>query len=162
MSKNKSITPDPNFWLNYATFLMTTMSDPDSARSLLPRATQSVPPRLHRYLTTKFAALEFQSPNGDPERGRTIFEGLLSTFPKRWDLWDMFVDLERARGESANVKALFERMVATKMKSRRAKVVFKRWLAFEEAQGDQRACERVKAKAAEYVAQLKKVGDKDQ
>lgn len=138
---------------------MTTLSAPSRARALLQRATQSVPASQHRLLTAKFGALEFQSPHGDPERGRTIFEGLLSTFPKKWDLWDMFVDLEKAKGEKENVRRLFERMAGTRMKGRRAKFVFKRWLEWEEGNGDAKSVERVKARAAEYVEGLKKGGE---
>ena len=155
MTKLKSLTPLPGFWLNFATFLMTTLAAPSQARALLPRATQSVPTHLHRHLTSKFAALEFQSPNGDPERGRTLFEGLLATFPRHWDLWDMFVDLETARGERANSRSLFERQTAMKMKTKRAKVFFKKWLKFEENGGDAKAIEKVKAKAESFVKQAK-------
>jgi len=155
MTKIKDITAAVGFWSNYAAFLMTTMNKPDEARKLLQRAMQSVPQFEHVQLTTKFGALEFHSRNGDAERGRTIFEGLLSTFPKRWDLWDQFVDLERAKGESENVRALFERMAGAKMKPRRAKFVFKRWLAFEEKEGDNKRIEKVNAVARDYVEKLK-------
>lgn len=155
MTKLKDLTVTPAFWLNYATFLMTTMSDTGRARELLPRSMQSVPTDLHRHLTTKFATLEFQSPNGDVERGRTLFEGLLATFPRRWDLWDVFVDAEAAKGEKENVRALLERMVSQKIKARRARVVFKRWLKFEEGWGDAKAVQRVQARAAVFVESAK-------
>ena len=151
MTKIKDITATLGFWLNYAAFLMTTMNKPDDARKLLQRAMQSVHQLEHVQLTAKFGALEFHSPNGDAERGRTIFEGLLSTFPKRWDLWDQFVDLERAKGDTENVRALFERMAGAKMKPRRAKCVFKRWLDFEEKEGDKKQVEKVNAAARDYV-----------
>lgn len=142
--------------MNYATFLMTTLASPGRARALLPRATQSVPIYLHRQLTTKFAALEFQSQKGDPERGRTLFEGLVATFPRRWDIWDMFIDLEASKGEHEKARALFERLETMKMKNKRAKVFFKRWLKFENDNGDEVAVKRVKAKAAEFVERTKK------
>lgn len=41
---------------------------------------------------TKFAQLEYKL--GDPERGRTIFEGIVDSHPKRWDLWSIYVDME--------------------------------------------------------------------
>jgi rRNA biogenesis protein RRP5 len=151
MTKNKSINSDSAFWLNYATFLMTTLNDPTRARAVLSRAVQSVPEHQHRQLTAKFGALEFHSSNGDPERGRTVFEGLLSAFPKRWDLWDMFVDLEKGKGEKENVRALYERMAESKMKKKRARFLFKKWLEWEESQGDKKGADRVKAKAKEYV-----------
>ncbi|EOD50642.1 putative rrna biogenesis protein rrp5 protein [Neofusicoccum parvum UCRNP2] len=161
MTKIKSITPNPSFWLNYATFIMTTLNAPDRARGLLGRATQSVPPHQHRHLTAKFGALEFTSPHGDPERGRTVFEGLLATFPKRWDLWDMLVDLERSRGEKENVSKLYERMAGAKMKARRAKFVFKRWAEWEEKNGDKKGRERVEALAKEYAERLREGKDEE-
>ena len=155
MTKIKSLTILPTFWLNYATFLMTTLEAPGRARSLLLRATQSVPTYLHQQLTAKFAALEFQSAKGDTERGRTLFEGLIATFPRRWDVWDVFIDLEMAKGEYENARALFGRLEKMKMKKKRARIFFKRWLRFEEEHGDETAVEKVKAKAAKYVELIK-------
>lgn len=153
----KKHTQSPPLYLNYATFLLTTLSDPSRARALLPRALQALPPHAHLDITSKFAQLEFTSPNGDPERGRTMFEGLLSTWPKRLDLWNVLLDkeieLEREEKDEKlkRVRGLFERIVKGKLKVRQAKWIFKRWLAFEEDKGDARSVERVKAKAAEYV-----------
>jgi rRNA biogenesis protein RRP5 len=154
MTHLKSLTATTSFWLNYATFFMTTANKPDSARALLLRATQSVDESEHRALTSKFAALEFRSPNGDAERGRTIFEGLLSTYPRRFDLWDTYVDLERSHGSQTNARKLYERMANSKMKKQRAKFVFKRWLEFEEFAGKWEDLERVKKLAADYVKKL--------
>ena len=156
MTKIKSLTILPTFWLNYATFLMTTLADPGRARALLLRATQSVPTYLHQQLTAKFAALEFQSAKGDPERGRTLFEGLIATFPRKWDIWDVFIDLEMAKGEYENVRSLYERLETKTMKNKRAKIFFKRWLKFEEDNGDEDSVEKVKAKAARFVERTKK------
>lgn len=140
---------------------MTTVSSPDSARALLPRATQSLPPHTHLDLTSKFGQLEFRSPNGDPERGRTIFEGLLNTWPKRLDLWNVLLDLEIKRGDQERVRSLFERILAKHLKPRKAKWFFKRWLKFEEEVGGAAAAkmvEKVKAKAEQYVRDWKKAG----
>ncbi|OCK79351.1 hypothetical protein K432DRAFT_383149 [Lepidopterella palustris CBS 459.81] len=152
MMKNKSFNPDPALWLSYATFLMSTLAPPSltRARALLQRATQSVPMNLHRYLTTKFGAMEFKSPNGDAERGRTIFEGLISAWPKKYDLWDIYVELERAHGMKENARQLYKRMAKAKMNRRRAMVVFKRWLEFEEAEGNAKEMKRVKALRQEW------------
>ena len=149
----KKFSQDPKVWLNYATFLFDTLSAPDRARDLLPRAMQSLPKYNHLDLTNKFAQLEFRSPNGDSERGRTIFEGLLSTFPKRLDLWNVLLDLEIKLGDQEQVRRLFARVTSGKLKSRKARFFFKRWLQYEEAEGDAKHAEHVKARAAEYVKQ---------
>ena len=169
MVGNKAFRASPEIWLNYANFLMDSLKAPFRARALLSRALQSVPTNEHRLLTAKFAPLEFRSSHGDPERGRTIFEGLITEWPKWSSGWDMWIDLERSRithastdeaksEAKAKVRALFERIASLKMKKRRAKFVFKRWLAFEEAEGNGKTVERVKALAREYVEAQQTMG----
>ncbi|KAH1412948.1 hypothetical protein KXV95_000247 [Aspergillus fumigatus] len=174
----KKISNTPKFFLNYASFLFDSMAAPDRARSLLPRALQSLPSHTHVELTSKFGQLEFRSPNGDVERGRTVFEGLLSSFPKRVDLWNVLLDLEIKNGDAEQVRRLFERVlgirdakkgaaaaVATptdaskKLRPKQAKFFFKKWLSFEEKLaaangGDEKMVEEIKARAADYVKSL--------
>ncbi len=38
----------------------------------------------------KIAVLEFK--HGDAERGKTLFEGLVDRYPKRLDLWSVYID----------------------------------------------------------------------
>lgn len=146
------------------------MAAPDRGRALLPRALQSLPSHAHVETTSKFGQLEFRSPNGDVERGRTVFEGLLSSFPKRVDLWNVLVDLEIKTGDVEQVRRLFERVLGIrdikkgpsadagkKLKPKQAKFFFKKWLAFEEKLaegGNDKMVEEVKAKAADYVKSL--------
>lgn len=160
MTKNKSFTPDPHFWLSYATFLIDVLSTPSPtrARSLLQRATQSVPSSQHRYLTQKFAALEFKSPNGDAERGRTIFEGLVSTWPNKGDVWDVYVSLEMSHGSEENVRALFERMSKVG-KSKRKAAVFKKWGEWEGSVGNKKGVERVKAMEEQWREEKRNAKD---
>ncbi|KAF2258286.1 nucleic acid-binding protein [Lojkania enalia] len=161
MMKNKSFTPTTSLWLSYASFLMSRLQppSPSRARALLQRAMQSVPESEHRYLTHKFAALEFKSPNGDPERGRTIFEGLVSAWPKKYDLWDTYLSLEIAHGGEENVRNLFERITKQKMKKKRAATKFSQWRHWEESKGNKKGVERVNALEVEWVS--KKEGDEE-
>ncbi len=150
----------PDLYLNYANFLMTTLAAPDRARDLLPRAMQSLPSHTHLALTSKFAQLEFTSENGEPERGRTLFETLLAQWPRRLDLWNVLLDLEMKGGDREVVRRVFERVTRKEsaLKARKAKFFFKKWLDYEVREGDGKSQERVKALAAEYVrAQGKKV-----
>ena len=151
----------PDLYINYATFLMTTTAASDRARALLPRAMQALPQHSHLSLTSKFAQLEFNSPNGEPERGRTIFETLLSQWPKRLDLWNVLLDLEIKQGDQAVIRRAFERVTTSglNMKPRKAKFFFKKWLDYENKAGDDKNQERVKALATEYVRAQGKQGD---
>ena len=151
----------PDLFLNYANFLMTTLAAPDRAHALLPRAMQSLPSYTHLSLTSKLAQLEFTSPNGDPERGRTVFETLLAQWPKRLDLWNVLIDLEIKRGDKEIIRRLFERVTGSgpSLKAKQAKFFFKKWLEYESKEGDAKSQERVKAMAADYVREHgKKVG----
>jgi len=124
---------------------------------------QSVPQHLHRDLLTSFAALEYKCTNGDAERGRTVFEGLHDTYPKRGDLWDQRVQLEISKQEWEVVRSVYERMTKVGMKKRRANFVFKKWLEFEEEHGTKKEVEKVKARAEEWVEkQAQKAEDMDQ
>ena len=170
---NKTFRASPDVWLNYATFLMTSKQEPDRARALLPRSLKSVPTSEHRLLTAKFAGLEFRSTGGDAERGRTIFETIVGEWPKWTQGWDMWADLERAQIATAETeeakseavektRALFDRMCKAKMKKRRAKFVFKRWMEFEEKEGDKKDVERVQAIAKEWVERAQAKGGDDE
>ncbi|CZT03246.1 related to ribosomal RNA processing protein RRP5 [Rhynchosporium agropyri] len=149
----KKFSQVPAVWTNYAHFLFTTLSSPDRARALLSRAKQSLPPHEHIALTLKFASLEFHSTAGSPERGRTMFEALLTTFPKRLDIWNQLLDLEVAQGEKDVVRGIFERMVKTNkgLKPKQAVAWFRRWSEWEEGNGDKKSREKVLAKTQEWV-----------
>ncbi|KIV87731.1 hypothetical protein PV11_03257 [Exophiala sideris] len=145
---------DPKVWVNYATFLFDNMRDRPRARALLASAIRVLPKHTHFDVTLKFALLEFRS--GEPERGRTIFEGLIASYPKRLDLFDVRLDVEEKGCETdplqkEEVRRVFERLFEMRLKPKKANHFFKRWLEFEEKHGDERKVEEVKAKAAEWA-----------
>ncbi|KAI1769576.1 nucleic acid-binding protein [Hypoxylon sp. FL1150] len=145
----------PEVWYNYAHWLHAVQNKPEQARALLPRATQALPNHARFALMTKFAALEFTSPHRNPELGRTMFEGLLATFPKRFDLWNQLLDHEIAAGaDKTAVRDVFERATKVKgLKARAAKKWFKRWADWEDKNGDAKSRDKVSARAAEWVRQ---------
>ncbi|KAI0402938.1 hypothetical protein F4802DRAFT_332506 [Xylaria palmicola] len=156
----------PDVWHNYAHWLHAVQNEPDRARALVARATQALPDHARLPLMTKFAALEYNSPNGSAERGRTMFEGLIATFPKRFDLWSQLLDHEDGpNADKAVIRDVFDRATKVKgLKARPAKKWFKRWADWEEKNGDAKSQERVRAKAAEWVrlkAEAKKEGQED-
>ncbi|KAL8884713.1 MAG: hypothetical protein Q9215_007301 [Flavoplaca cf. flavocitrina] len=142
-------------WLNVATFYLTTLNQPSKGHGLLPRALQSLPKHTHLQLTSHFAALEFKSPNGDAERGRTMFEGILGSFPKRLDIWSILIDLETNRGGKDRARGLFERVTKVKgIKAGKMKKWFEKWEKWEKANGDERSQGRVGKVAEAYVRRV--------
>lgn len=50
----------------------------------------------------KFAQLEFQL--GDAERAKALFENTLSTYPKRTDVWSVYIDMIIKHGSQREVR----------------------------------------------------------
>ena len=137
-------------WYNYAHWLHSVQGEAERARALLPRATQALPSQARLGLMAKFAALEYTSARArNPELGRTMFEGLLATFPRRLDLWNQLLDHE---DDPAAIRDVFDRATRVPgLKARAAKKWFKRWADWEDRHGDARSRDRVTARAAAWV-----------
>jgi rRNA biogenesis protein RRP5 len=121
----------------------------DAAHDLLKRSLQSLAKHKHVLVTLRFAQEEFDI--GSQERGRTLFEGLLANYPKRTDLWIVYVDQESKHGNYDRARRLYERMTTAKMSSRAMRNIFKKFLRFEMQHGNDETVEHVKAKARDYV-----------
>ncbi|KAH0838161.1 hypothetical protein J3R83DRAFT_6412 [Lanmaoa asiatica] len=121
----------------------------EDARRLLSRSLQSLEKRKHLKTITKFAQLEYKL--GDAERGRTIFEGIVDSHPKRWDIWSVYMDMEAGKGDIQHLRNLFGHVLAIKMTSHKAKTFFKKWLDLERKLGDGEGVTVVKQKAIEWT-----------
>lgn len=65
------------------------------------------------------ALLEFK--HGDAERGKTLFEGILSRAPRRLDVWNVYIDQVAKGGDIGGVRGLVERALEQKLTQKRAK-----------------------------------------
>ncbi|KAJ3286606.1 hypothetical protein HK104_008958, partial [Borealophlyctis nickersoniae] len=123
----------------------------DESRKTLQRSLQSLAKRKHVKTICKFAQMEFKY--GEPERGRTIFEGIMSNYPKRVDLWSIYLDMEIRNGDSDITRRLFERVIHLKFSSKKVKFFFKKYLEFEKTRGTEEGVEHVRQAARAYVEQ---------
>ncbi|KAH9947721.1 hypothetical protein B0H21DRAFT_852620 [Amylocystis lapponica] len=121
----------------------------EEARKLLPRSLQSLEKRKHLKTISRFAQMEYKF--GDPERGKTLFEGIVDSHPKRWDLWSVYMDMEASQGDIMSLRNLFDRVLVLKMNNHKAKSFFKKWLELERRIGDEEGQAAVKAKAIAYT-----------
>ncbi|PKS13259.1 hypothetical protein jhhlp_000030 [Lomentospora prolificans] len=151
----------PQVWLNYGHFLYVTREDPERGRALLARARQSLDQRHHLNTSVRYAALEWRSPKGDPEKGRTFFEGILAKYPKKGDIWKQLLDLEMSNGTNGEkpdpviIRDVFERRTKVKgLKPLQAKKWFEKWADWE-GQSDPKGRERIMSRAGEWVAAYK-------
>ncbi|CDU23309.1 related to RRP5-processing of pre-ribosomal RNA [Sporisorium scitamineum] len=140
------------FWIEWARYFLRT-GQADAARALLPRAMQALDKRQHTQTITAFAINEFKL--GDAERGRTIFEGLVDSYPKRLDLWWQYLDQEsRLEGNQVQVRNLFERTLTLKLTAKKGKSLLKKWLDYEKAHGDAKSQQKVLKRAKEFVDEI--------
>ncbi|XP_067297092.1 protein RRP5 homolog [Pseudorasbora parva] len=135
-------------YLSYGTFLLRQRRS-DDANALLQRALQSLSSKEHVDLIAKFARLEFQY--GNTEKGKSMFDKVLSTYPKRTDLWSVFIDLMVKHGSQKEVRELFDRVIHLSVSVKKIKFFFKRYLEYEKTNGTPETIQRVKQKAVEYV-----------
>ena len=77
----------------------------EEARKLLPRSLQSLEKRKHLKTISRFAQMEYKL--GDPERGRTLFEGIVDSHPKRWDMWSVYIDMEAGQKDIQSIRCAF-------------------------------------------------------
>ncbi|PXF41293.1 rRNA biogenesis protein RRP5 [Gracilariopsis chorda] len=133
--------------------------DVEAARQTLERALITLDKQKHIAVISKFAQFEYK--HGSSERGRTVFESLVGSFPKRLDLWNVYLDMEVRRCRDASpdvqsdtvrqIRTLFQRLVSRDFSSKKMKFAFKKWLNFEKTFGNKESQTEVKQKAREYV-----------
>lgn len=75
-------------WLSKIKSLVRRKSD--GVQSVVERGLKVLPRHKHIKFITKTAIEEFKS--GVPDRGRSLFENMLREYPKRTDLWSVYLD----------------------------------------------------------------------
>eukprot|EP00177_Eucheuma_denticulatum_P005117 GFKZ01009323.1.p1 GENE.GFKZ01009323.1~~GFKZ01009323.1.p1 ORF type:complete len:2075 (-),score=344.78 GFKZ01009323.1:33-6257(-) len=129
------------------------------ARRTLEKALVCLEKQKHIAVISKFAQLEYKY--GSAERGRTVFESLVGNFPKRLDLWNIYLDMETGQCRNVDEDAreevverarnVFERCTALELSSKKMKFLFQKWLGFEKLFGDKVQRAKVKERAREFV-----------
>ncbi|XP_071987184.1 protein RRP5 homolog isoform X3 [Engystomops pustulosus] len=144
----KRFRQEKSVWWQYATFLLK-QGQTEATHKLLQRALNAVPEKEHIDLISKFAQLEFQM--GDALRAKALFESTLSSFPKRTDIWSVYIDMMVKYGTPKEVKDIFERVIHLSLAPKRIKFFFKRYLEYEKKHGNESTIQGVKEKALKYV-----------
>ena len=95
-----------DIWANYIEFLFemkkeSSEEDFSEPKTILKRALQALPKSNHINIISKFGMLEFKF--GQPENGRTMFEGIVTNYSKRMDIWSIYMDMEVKYGGNNHV-----------------------------------------------------------
>uniref|UniRef100_A0A8C0H0I2 Protein RRP5 homolog n=1 Tax=Chelonoidis abingdonii TaxID=106734 RepID=A0A8C0H0I2_CHEAB len=144
----KRFRQEKSVWLKYATFLLK-RGQVEATHRLLERALKGLPDKEHVDVISKFAQLEFHF--GDPKHAKAIFESTLSSYPKRTDIWSIYIDMMIKHGSQKEVRDIFERVIHLSLAAKRMKFFFKRYLDYEKKYGTSETIQAVKVAALEYV-----------
>ena len=127
-------------------------STPEAAKRALDRGLDMLPKRKHIKVLTQVGITEFKT--GDAERGRSVFEDMVRNYPKRMDLWSVYLDQEIRAGDKQRCRTLFERVTHLHLPAKKMKFLFKRFLDFEKQHGTSSTVDHVKKRAMEFAASL--------
>ncbi|XP_035696385.1 protein RRP5 homolog isoform X2 [Branchiostoma floridae] len=150
----KRFRGNKDVWIDYGQFLMENKRA-EAAHSLMQRSFKSLDKQDHVQVISRFAVMEFKL--GDVERGRTMFENILSNYPKQVSIWSVYLEMLIKTGDLDQVRLAFDRVTALHLSTKNMKGFFKRYLEFEKKHGDDDTVSAVKRKAMEYVEA--RVGD---
>merc|ERR1712025_43044 len=144
----RKFSKEKEVWIKYGIFNFKN-NKLSEGRFLLQRSLQSLDKKDHLGITSKFAQIEFKF--GDPERGKTMFETILSNYPRRTDLWSVYVDQLVKSGDIDAARALYRRIATLSLQARKMKALFKKWLEFESVHGSEAGVSEVKLSAQKYL-----------
>ncbi|EJD75660.1 S1 RNA binding domain-containing protein [Loa loa] len=139
---------DLDVWFIYGQHLLETKR-PDKARDLMKKAINCLSRKHHVTILSRFAQLEFKF--GDMEQSKTIFENILNSYPKKTDVWTVYIDLLIKVGKFEDARQLLERVTALKLSTHKIRLFFKKWVGLEQMHGDEEQQNNVKERALHYL-----------
>ena len=84
------------------------------------------------------------------------------TYPKRLDLWNVYIDKEVAAGSFPQARALLQRVTSMKWSSKKTRGLLKKWVEFEQRHGTARTVANVMQVAKRAVAdRIRRQGGED-
>ncbi|XP_064000521.1 protein RRP5 homolog [Pogoniulus pusillus] len=152
----KRFRQEKSVWLKYASFLLK-QGQTEATHRLLERALKALPTKEHVDVISRFAQLEFRF--GDSEHAKALFESTLSSYPKRTDIWSIYMDIMIKHGSQKEIRDIFERVIHLSLAPKKMKFFFKRYLDYEKKFGTTESVLAVKRAALEYVETKSSLAD---
>ncbi|XP_064554596.1 protein RRP5 homolog [Drosophila montana] len=133
------VAADAYFWLGMA----------DRVQPTLQRAMSVLPKNQHINCIVAFAKLYAQ--NDDNAMAQTLLDDIVTSYPKRIDIWVLYVDMLIKSELIESARNVLERAVLQKLQPDKMLVIYKKYLDFEMKHGTEANAARVKQLAEQYV-----------
>ncbi|XP_055641261.1 protein RRP5 homolog isoform X2 [Toxorhynchites rutilus septentrionalis] len=146
----KKFRKQPEMWLLVATCYYK-IGHRSNVKPLLSKALKSLENKEHIPLILKFAFLHNR--NDERDEAHILFEQILSSYPKRTDVWSQYVDLLVKDGLLDAARQTLDRAIVQRLPMRNMKTLYTKYVNFEEKHGDRESVRKIKQMAADYVKQ---------
>ncbi|XP_055612693.1 protein RRP5 homolog [Uranotaenia lowii] len=146
----KKFRKESEMWFLVATCYYK-MGERVKVKPLLAKALKALENKEHIPLIVKFAFLHNRNENQD--EAHILFEHLLTSYPKRTDLWSQYVDMLVKDGLVDVARQTLDRAINQRLPLRNMKTLYTKYVNFEEKHGTREAVRRIKQMAADYVKQ---------
>lgn len=117
-------------WEKLLLFYVKDCENEQKFQEVLRRGLQSLRDPIE--LKKRIGVIEYN--NGSPEKGRTIFENLITEKPKRSDIWTVYIGLEAKFNSFEAVRDLYERVLSGKLSQKCCNAFAKAYYGYEVAQ----------------------------
>ncbi|CAF1207825.1 unnamed protein product [Adineta steineri] len=146
----KKFNKNKQAWLEYIMYLFRHKQN-EQAKAILDKSFASIPSTDHVEMINKFGQLEFKY--GDEERAKTLYEKLLSSYPKRTDLWSIYIDMliKYDKDPLIVARSIFDRVLSLNIPPKKMKFLIKKYLQFEKQHGTTADVNRAKERITQYV-----------
>jgi len=123
----------------------------EQAKAILDKSFSSLSTTDHVEMINKFGQLEFKY--GDQERAKTLYEKLLASYPKRTDLWSIYIDMliKYDTDPLIGARSIFDRVLSLNIPPKKMKFLIKKYLQFEKQYGTTMDINRAKERITQYV-----------
>ncbi|CAG9825023.1 unnamed protein product [Phaedon cochleariae] len=143
---------EPTMWLELAKTYYSIGRFKD-ARNLKDAALKSIQDKKTQLeIIVRFAIMEFRF--GEEEQGAAVFETILSSDPRKVNIWTTYVDQLIKKNRIENARRVLERAVSQRLPLKSMRTLFAKFRMFEEQHGSPESLEAVKERAKEFVTKF--------
>eukprot|EP00754_Rhynchopus_humris_P024899 Rhum_TRINITY_DN14920_c10_g2::Rhum_TRINITY_DN14920_c10_g2_i1::g.127637::m.127637/K14792/RRP5, PDCD11; rRNA biogenesis protein RRP5 len=149
-------------WVEYIEYLIQKGSQ-DDLQKLQKRIlnNHALSDKQHVEILIKTGCLQYRQ--GSIDKGRTVFEGLIVKYPKRTDIWSVYLDMELVvlprLSDPTRIRNVYDRITSVNLSSKKMQYFLTRYMGFEKDHGTPERVAYVKQRAVDFVNA--KLGDDD-